>query len=100
MATIDQLVVGRANVVGANRKARLRRGAATLAQAGTSWGGLVPLGMAGCTGGHRGAGRQPDRRSWQNELGLTALIFLLAALACTPARRLRVGPGRSVCAAS
>ena len=36
----------------------------------------------------------------ENELGLTALIFLVASLACTPARGSSAGPGRSGSGAS
>jgi sulfoxide reductase heme-binding subunit YedZ len=50
-------------------------------------GGLVPLAWMSVRAGAGALGANPIAEV-ENELGLTALIFLLASLACTPARRL------------
>ena len=50
-------------------------------------GGLVPLASIVMRASQNALGANPIAQI-QNELGLTALIFLMAALACTPARHL------------
>jgi methionine sulfoxide reductase heme-binding subunit len=50
-------------------------------------GGLVPLAWIAYRAGTGGLSANPIAEV-ENELGLVALIFLLASLACTPARRL------------
>ena len=50
-------------------------------------GALVPLASLGLRASRDGLGANPIAQA-QNELGLVALIFLIASLACTPARRL------------
>lgn len=50
-------------------------------------GGLVPLFSIVLRGSQGALGADPIAQAL-NEFGLTALIFLMAALACTPARRL------------
>ena len=50
-------------------------------------GGLVPLGSVFLRASQDRLGANPIAQV-ENELGLTALVFLLASLACTPARRL------------
>jgi methionine sulfoxide reductase heme-binding subunit len=50
-------------------------------------GGLVPLGFIVLRGVRDQLGANPIA-TIENELGLVALIFLVASLACTPARRL------------
>src|SRR5881409_4523419 len=50
-------------------------------------GGLVPLAYLILRATHAGLGANPIAQI-ENELGLTALVFLVAVLACTPARRL------------
>lgn len=50
-------------------------------------GALAPLASIGLRAGQNALGANPIAQV-QNELGLTALIFLIAAMACTPAKRL------------
>jgi len=50
-------------------------------------GALAPLASLGLRASQAGLGANPIAQV-QNELGLVALIFLIASLACTPARRL------------
>jgi sulfoxide reductase heme-binding subunit YedZ len=50
-------------------------------------GALVPLGSIGLRAATGGLGADPIARI-ENELGLAALILLVASLACTPARQL------------
>jgi methionine sulfoxide reductase heme-binding subunit len=73
-------------VLGANRQRRRREPLPWL-KPGIFLGGLVPLAWLGVRAGTGGLGANPIAEI-ENELGLTALIFLLAALACTPAKRL------------
>lgn len=50
-------------------------------------GGLVPLAYLGLRASQAELGANPIAQA-ENELGLTALVFLIASLACTPAKRL------------
>jgi sulfoxide reductase heme-binding subunit YedZ len=50
-------------------------------------GGLVPLAYLALRASQAELGANPIAET-ENELGLTALIFLVAALACTPAKRI------------
>src|SRR5207245_7269483 len=54
---------------------------------GVFLGALVPLISIALRGSRGDLGANPIARV-ENELGLSALVFLLAALACTPAKRL------------
>jgi methionine sulfoxide reductase heme-binding subunit len=54
---------------------------------GVYWGGLVPLGYMAWRAQNQDLGANPISQIL-NELGMTALVFLVATLACTPARRL------------
>ena len=54
---------------------------------GIFFGGLVPLISLALRGSQGALGANPIAQV-QNELGLAAFIFLIAALACTPAKRL------------
>lgn len=54
---------------------------------GIFWGGLVPLVSLVLRANQGTLGANPIAQA-ENELGLTALVFLIAALACTPMKRL------------
>jgi sulfoxide reductase heme-binding subunit YedZ len=54
---------------------------------GVFYGGIVPLAYLALRARQAELGANPIAQI-ENELGLTALIFLVATLACTPARRL------------
>jgi methionine sulfoxide reductase heme-binding subunit len=54
---------------------------------GIFWGGLVPLAAVLYRFSNGSLGANPIAEA-ENQLGLTALIFLVASLMCTPARRL------------
>lgn len=67
--------------------ARRRREPNPWLKPGIFLGGLVPLASIVLRADQRALGADPIAQVL-NELGLTALIFLIASLACTPARRL------------
>jgi sulfoxide reductase heme-binding subunit YedZ len=72
---------------GLSRKATPRHEPLPWLKPGIFLGGLVPLAWL-CIRAATGALDANPIAQVENELGLTALIFLLASLACTPARRL------------
>jgi len=68
-------------------RGRRRREPLPWLKPGIFLGGLVPLAWL-CIRAGTGALSANPIAEIENELGLTALVFLLASLACTPARRL------------
>lgn len=86
MAALDQAHPTWLRVVGIGRATRRREPYPWLKR-GIFYGGLVPLAYLSLRARQAELGANPIAQI-QNELGLTALIFLVAVLACTPARRL------------
>lgn len=86
MASSDQPSLVR-RLPGLGRRAPRRREPWPWLKPGLFLGGLVPLAWLSVRAGLGGLNANPIAQI-ENELGLTALIFLLTSLACTPAKRL------------
>ncbi len=84
-ASGQRSLIGR--LPGLGRRAPRRREPLPWLKPGIFLGGLVPLAWLIIRAGTGALTANPIAQL-ENELGLTALIFLLAALACSPARRL------------
>ena len=86
MATSDRTVPIRPPTL-SHQSSRRRAEALPWLKPGIFLGGLVPLISIGLRGSQHALGANPIAEV-ENELGLTAFIFLIAALACTPAKHL------------